>query len=293
MIKSRTWLLKSITRGKSLILAVFSVWPFGVILIGLFFEVTGMFPKISEELPAAFVLFYGLLLLTPIVVLALIGIYLVYLFTRPDLPLEWKLVWALVLILGNIFAMPLFWVLQVWKPRHLTPMRSASRFSLLIFAPALIAFLLPAAFLLPVGVAYISLTLFDPTISFSSVVSYVSWILGPIIAALVLFFIGRSLYTLRMKGPSSLVWMVFLTILSVALFLAIWLGITVLTSLAASDIPVHKFLSWTALTAAGLTLLSQVLLVPWLAFVLTKLNEILGLNGTYPARLDVAEPKSN
>lgn len=77
--------------------------------------------------------------------------------------------------------MPVFWVLHVWKPRHLASMRESSRFSLLVFAPVLIAFLLPAAFLLPVSVVLTSFTLSGLSISLSSAFSYDMWIIGPIL----------------------------------------------------------------------------------------------------------------
>ena len=55
-----------------------------------------------------------------------------------------------------------------------------------------------------------------------------------------------------------------LLVFAPVLFLASWFGFTILTSVGASDKPVHIFLSWTALIAAGLTLLAQPLVILWL-----------------------------
>jgi hypothetical protein len=52
-----------------------------------------------------------------------------------------------------------------------------------------------------------------------------------------------------------------------AAFVAVWFGLTVLTSVGASDHPTTDFLCWTSLVAAALTLLAQALLVPWLIAV--------------------------
>ncbi len=46
-------------------------------------------------------------------------------------------------------------------------MDKASKFSLVVFAPVLAAFLLPALFLLPAGILMALLAIFDPTESFS------------------------------------------------------------------------------------------------------------------------------
>ena len=118
------------TKGKILLLGAFTAWPFMVPVIGWLFEAMGLFPETAADPPAAFVMFYVLLILTPIVLLALLGFYLIYLFTRTHLSLDWKLVWAVILVLGNVFAMLVFWVLHIWKPRHLAPTRGIFPFQL-------------------------------------------------------------------------------------------------------------------------------------------------------------------
>ena len=42
--------------------------------------------------------------------------YIVYLFKTEHVPKDKKALWAVVLFLGNMFAMPVFWVLYVWQP---------------------------------------------------------------------------------------------------------------------------------------------------------------------------------
>ena len=141
---------ENMTKGKAITLAAFTAWPFIVPAIGLLFEATGLIPSAAAEPPAAFVVFYALLCLTPIEVLALLIFYLGYLFTRPHLSLDWKLVWAVALVIGHVFIMPVFWYLHIWKPRYFAPMQASSRFSLLVFGPLFIVLLLPLAYLFPI-----------------------------------------------------------------------------------------------------------------------------------------------
>ena len=147
-------------------------------------------------------------------------------------------------------------------------MKSASKFSLFVFAPVLITFLLPALFLLPSGVLFTLIAVSDPTIPVSSAVTYDLWIIGPVLAAFGVFFTGRVLYSRYLRGRSRRsVWGSTWAVFSVTLFLAIWIGITIFTSIGASETPSSTFLSLTAFIAAGVILLAQSLVIPWLIFV--------------------------
>ncbi len=147
-------------------------------------------------------------------------------------------------------------------------MKTASKFSLLVFAPVLVTFLLPALFLLPAGVLFTLIAVLDPTIPVSSAVNFDMWIIGPVLASFGVFLTGRVLYSRYLRGRSHRsVWESIWAVFSVTLFLAIWIGITILTSIGASETPSSTFLSLTALIAAGVILLAQALVIPWLIFV--------------------------
>jgi lysylphosphatidylglycerol synthetase-like protein (DUF2156 family) len=53
--------------------------------------------------------------LTMIITFVLMVIYVVYLFRTDRVAKESKALWAVVLILGNILSMPVFWYLYIWK----------------------------------------------------------------------------------------------------------------------------------------------------------------------------------
>lgn len=151
-------------------------------------------------------------------------------------------------------------------------MKAAARFSLLVFGPVLIAFLLLALCLLPGAVLFTLTAMFDPTVSVSSAVPFYLWLIGPLLAALGLLLAGMLLYLLPLRGHSpSTFWLATWAILSIGLFLAAWVGVIELTSIGASETPPHIFLRLTALIAAGLTLLAQALVIPWLIAVCSML----------------------
>lgn len=147
----------------------------------------------------------------------------------------------------------------------------ATKFSLVVFAPLFFALLLPAMFLLPNGLLMTLLIIFDPTISFSEAIPYNIWIIAPFAAGSVLFLVGIFLHSFYSYERSSrLVWTVIWLVFTSVLFLAIWFGFTLMTSIGASDKPIEEFLRWTACFAAGFTLLAQVLELPWL-FVVSRI----------------------
>jgi len=147
-------------------------------------------------------------------------------------------------------------------------MDKASKFSLVVFAPALIAFLFPALFLLPAGILMTLLAIFDPAESLSGIPAYDMWIIAPTAAAGILFLAGRGLFSLHFHGwYPSFAWTVTWALFSTVLFLAFWYGITAISSIGASDKPLYIFLRWTAIFAAGLTGVSQMLVIPWLYMV--------------------------
>jgi hypothetical protein len=48
---------------------------------------------------------------------ALTAFYLVFLFKTDVVPKDQKALWAVVLFLGNVLAMPIFWYLYIWSPK--------------------------------------------------------------------------------------------------------------------------------------------------------------------------------
>jgi hypothetical protein len=51
-----------------------------------------------------------------VLIWTLIASYIIYIFRTEHVPKEKKALWAVVLFMGSIVAMPVFWVIYVWKP---------------------------------------------------------------------------------------------------------------------------------------------------------------------------------
>ena len=139
-------------KRQTIVLGALTAWPFVFGVLGLLVEIFGLIPKGSATPPPAFVVFLALLVLTPLAVLGLLVFYLVYLFTKTPLPQERKLIWAVALVAGHVFVMPVFWWRHVWKPRNMAPLPEAKRFAWLVFGPLLLAVLLPLGYLVPMAI---------------------------------------------------------------------------------------------------------------------------------------------
>jgi hypothetical protein len=48
-------------------------------------------------------------------IMVLLAIYITFLFKTDRVPQDKKTLWAVVLFCGNLFAMPVFWYLYLWK----------------------------------------------------------------------------------------------------------------------------------------------------------------------------------
>ncbi len=115
-------------------------------------------------------------------------------------------------------------------------MVSPSKVSFVIYLPVLAAYIIPALFLLPVGVTFSLLAIFDPTVTITQALSYDLWIIVPIAAAAFVFFAGRGLVSLSQRGFSPRVIVITIWgLFTITLFSALWIGVIILTSIGASE----------------------------------------------------------
>lgn len=109
------------SRQKAIVLAIFTVWPF---LYMLFFMCTifGLMmsgfggSSDSSGPPAILLVLFPLHFLTMLEIIVLMVFYIVDVFKTDRVPQDKKALWAVVLFLGNIIAMPVYWYLYIWKP---------------------------------------------------------------------------------------------------------------------------------------------------------------------------------
>ena len=117
------------TRGKSIVLAAFTAWP---LLYVMLFMCTVLGVMISaflgggrpSGLPVMMMVIFPLHFLTMLEIIALLVIYIVHVFKTDSVPQDKKALWAVVLFLGNVIAMPVYWYLYIWKqPKPSMPER--------------------------------------------------------------------------------------------------------------------------------------------------------------------------
>jgi hypothetical protein len=109
------------TKPKALLLGAATIWP--IVYLFLFMAVMssqvfmmGMAPHASGEgIPTVFKIMFALHFLTMVWIVALMAVYIVHLFKTDAVPQDKKALWAVVLFLGNLIAMPVYWYLYVWK----------------------------------------------------------------------------------------------------------------------------------------------------------------------------------
>ena len=102
------------SKGGKLLLAGATVWP---ILYMFIFVGTAFFTVIfGESEPAGlWAIIIPLHLLTMLLIFGLITFYIVNVFRNERIKPDMKAVWAIVLFMGSMFAMPVYWYRFIWR----------------------------------------------------------------------------------------------------------------------------------------------------------------------------------
>jgi hypothetical protein len=80
----------------------------------------------SSSPPAIMMIIFPLHFLTMLEIFALLAFYIVHVFKTDRVSQDKKALWAVVLFLGNMIAMPIYWYLYIWKePTPSTPEQGA------------------------------------------------------------------------------------------------------------------------------------------------------------------------
>ncbi len=107
--------------GKSgkLLLGIATLWPIVYMFIFFIFIFSTMFfrpdPGTGNGLPAMFALIFGLHILTILLIMGLTVFYIVDVFRNNRVDKDKKALWAIVIFLGNLIGMPIYWYLYIWK----------------------------------------------------------------------------------------------------------------------------------------------------------------------------------
>ncbi len=118
------------TLGKPLkiFIGALSLWPIVYIFLFFGFMVTqilwafqtgGKVAEPSSGVPLEFVIFFLVHIATMLLTIALLVFYIAYLFKSDRIPQDKKTLWAVVLFLGNMLAIPFFFCIYVWPDQWL------------------------------------------------------------------------------------------------------------------------------------------------------------------------------
>ena len=118
------------TRGKAITLAVFTAWPIlymALFMCALFVMIMSDFAGGSHAArpSTTMMIIFPLHLLTMLEIFVLLVIYIVHVFKTERIAQDKKALWAVVLFLGNMIAMPIYWYLYIWSAPHTKENRDA------------------------------------------------------------------------------------------------------------------------------------------------------------------------
>ena len=107
-------------KSTKILLGLATLWPFlYLILFFIFFFSLFLFmpgPGGEESGPPfAFAVFIALHLLTMLWIMGLTAFYIVNIFRNDRVDKDKKVLWAVVIFMGNMIAMPIYWYLYIWK----------------------------------------------------------------------------------------------------------------------------------------------------------------------------------
>lgn len=113
--------MKSISKSKKVVLGIVTLWPivYMVFFMASIFFLIASTPSNapSNQMSPILRLIIPLHILTILLSFFLLFIYIRNLFHNERVPQDKKALWAVVLFLGNMFAMPVYWYLYIWKEK--------------------------------------------------------------------------------------------------------------------------------------------------------------------------------
>jgi hypothetical protein len=100
-----------------ILLGIVTIWPFLYMLIFFAFFIY-MFMGISRGGNIDEKMFWSIFpvhILTMLISMGLLTYYIVNLYRSNRMNKDTKIIWAIVLFMGNMIAMPVYWYLYIWR----------------------------------------------------------------------------------------------------------------------------------------------------------------------------------
>lgn len=107
-----------LSKSKKIFIGILTLWPILYMFVFMAFMVAIMAVTLrtpQPEPPKLFFVMFAIHFFTILYMFGLIGFYVYYIFKTERVAKDKKALWAVVIFLGNIIAMPVFWFLYIWK----------------------------------------------------------------------------------------------------------------------------------------------------------------------------------
>lgn len=109
-----------VPRPVAALIGVLTLWPLVYMFIFFAFILNSFarIPSTAKEPNGAFQSFQLLFVAhigTMLVIMGLLAFYIVHVFRNPALPESRRVLWAVVLFMGNMVSMPVYWFLYIWR----------------------------------------------------------------------------------------------------------------------------------------------------------------------------------
>ena len=107
-------------KSTKILLAIATIWPFFymifffVVIFSSFFFIPRNGSSDGGAFPALFMIIFPLHFLTMFLIMGLTVFYMVNVFRNDRVEKDKKVLWAVVLFMGNMIAMPIYWYLYIW-----------------------------------------------------------------------------------------------------------------------------------------------------------------------------------
>ena len=107
-------------KSNKVLLGIATIWPFIYIVLFMAFMLSTFFfmrggAAEGGIVPGVMVAVFALHFLTIVWVWALIAFYMVNVFRNDRVDKDKKVLWAVVLFMGNMLVMPVYWYLYIWR----------------------------------------------------------------------------------------------------------------------------------------------------------------------------------
>lgn len=106
-------------KSTKIIIGILTIWPFLYLLFFMIFFFSAFFSLQSHGdsnfLGSNFIILFGLHFFTIIMSMGLLVFYIINIFRNDRVKSDQKTLWAVILFMGNMIAMPVYFYLFIWK----------------------------------------------------------------------------------------------------------------------------------------------------------------------------------